>query len=124
MGCSVTLHLLEQHSQPLARSFNPHLQGGYTDTGDHRHIVVPQFLDVLQQERFPLIVIEQLQGAIQLFAPSRALRRVLLGGGQEGDFVVDEGSLPPTPPRSGSPAAISQDAEEPGSESLWFIALG
>ena len=85
---SVTLHLMEQHSQPLARSFDPHFEGGDTDTGDHRHVIVPQFLDVLQEECLPLIRIEALQGAIQFFSPCRALGRVLLGGAVERDFVV------------------------------------
>src|SRR5688572_10037353 len=121
---SVTLHLLEQHSQPLARSFDPHLQGGNTDTGDHRHVVIPQLFHVLQQKRFALIRIEALQGSVQLFSPCRTLGRMLFRSAEEGQFVVDERPLPATPPSSGSPAAIGQDTEEPGGEPLWFIALG
>ena len=115
---------MEQHSQPLARSFDSHFESGDTDTGDCRHFIIPHVFNVLQEESLPLIRVESLQGAIQLFSPCRALGRVLFGGTKEGDFVVDEGSLPATPPRSGSPAAISQDAEEPRSKTLGFITLG
>ena len=115
---------MEQHSQPLARSFDSHFESGDTDTGDRRHFIIPQIFNVLQEEGLPLIRVESLQGAIQLFTPCRALSRVLLGGTEEGDFVVDECALPATPPRSGSPAAISQDAEEPRSKTLGFITLG
>lgn len=115
---------MQQHAQPLTRSFDPHLQGGNSDTGDRRHLIVPQVLDVLQQECLPLIRIQALQGTFQFFSPCRAFGRVLLGGAKEGDVVVDERSLPATPPRSGSPAAISQDAKEPWSETLRVITLG
>lgn len=115
---------MQQHTQPLARSFDPHFQGGNTNTGDRRHVIVPQFLDVLQQECFPLIRIQSLQCAFQFFSPCRSFGRVLLGGAVEGDVVVDERSLPAAPPRSGSPAAISQDAKEPWSEALRLITLG
>src|SRR5688572_29720774 len=124
LDSSVTLHLIEQLTKPLASSFYPHFQRGDTDSGDRRHVIVPQLLDVLEEERLSLIRVEALQGSIQLFSPCRALGRVLFGGAEEGDFVVDERSLPATPPRSGSPAAISQDAEEPGREALRFITLG
>ena len=115
---------MQQQSQPLACSFDSHFQGGNTDTGNYRHLVIPQVFHVLQQESFPLIRVEALQGSIQLFSPGRALGRVLFGSAEEGDFVVDESALPATPPSSGSPAAIGQDAEEPWSEPLWFITLG
>src|SRR5512139_1752572 len=121
---SATLHLMQQHAKPLARSFDSHLQGGHTDTGERRHLIVPQFLDMLQQERLPLILIEPLQGAYQFLTPCRALGRVLFGGTEEGDVVVDERALPATPPCSGSPAAIGQDAEEPRREPLRVITLG
>ena len=115
---------MQQHSQPLTRSFDPHFEGGDTDTGDCRHFIIPQVFHVLQEESLPLIRVEALQGSIQLFSPGRALGRVLFGGTEEGDFVVDECSLPATPPRSGSPAAISQDAKEPRSKALGLITLG
>jgi hypothetical protein len=115
---------MEQHTQPLTRSFDPHFQGGHTDTGEHRHVFVTQILHMLQQESFPLVLIEPLQGAFQFFPPCRALGRMILGGTHEGDVVIDERSLPSAPPRSGSPTAISQDAKEPWSEPLRIIAFG
>ena len=115
---------MEQHSQPLTRSFDPHFQGGHTDTGEHRHVFVTQILHMLQQESFTLVLIESLQSAFQFFPPCRALGRVILGGTHEGDLVVDEGSLPSAPPCSGSTAAIGQDAKEPGRETLRIITLG
>jgi hypothetical protein len=121
---SVTVHLLEQHPQPLARSFHSHFEGGNTDTGYRRHLVIPQLFHVLQQECFPLVSLESLQGSVQFFSPCRALGRVIFGGAEESDFVVDKRALPATPPSSGSPAAIGQDAKEPRSESLGFITLG
>jgi len=115
---------MEQHSQPLTRSFDPHFQGGHTDTGDDRHVFVAQILHMLQQESFPLVFIESLQGAVQFFPPCLALGRMILSGTHECDVVVDERSLPSAPPRSGSPTAISQDAKEPWSEPLRIIAFG
>ena len=68
---------MEQHPQPLARSFDPHFQCGDTDAGDHRHVFIPQFFDVLQQECFPLVDVQSLQSTFQLFAPGRAFRRMI-----------------------------------------------
>jgi len=113
---------MEQHSQPLARSFDSHFQGGDTDSGDQRHVFVPQFLDVLQQESFPLICVQPLQGAIEFFTPCRAFSRVFLGGSVERDVVTDERALPAAPPTSGSPAAIGKNAKEPWSKPLRIVA--
>ena len=115
---------MEQHPQPLTRSFDPHFQGGHTDTGEHRHVVVTEILHMLQQKSFPLVLVELLQGAFQFFPPCRTLGRVILGSTHEGDVVVDERSLPSAPPSSGSSAAISQDAKEPWSEPLRIITSG
>lgn len=115
---------MEKHSQPLTRSFDPHFQGGDTDTGDQRHVIVSKFFDVFQQESFPLLYVQSLQSAFQLFAPCRTISRMLFGGSVKGDVIVDKGPLTSAASRSGSPAAIGQDAEEPGREALGIITLG
>jgi hypothetical protein len=114
---------MEQHSQPLARSFDPHFQGGDSNSRDRRHVFVSHVFNVLQQKRFPLIHVQSLQSALEFFTPRRAFGRVLFGGSVKRDFVVDERALPSTPPSSGGPAAIGKNAKEPGSESLRVIAL-
>jgi hypothetical protein len=115
---------MEQHSQPLARSFDSHFQGGDTDTGDQRHVFVSKVFNVFQQEGFPLIRVQPLQGAFQLFAPGSSFGGMVLGGSVKGDVIADKGPLTSTASGSGSPAAIGQDAEEPGREALGIITLG
>src|SRR4029434_4509547 len=58
ISCSDTVCLLKKRSQPLAGALHTHLQRRHSDAGQLRHFLVSHLLDVLQQKRFALIVVQ------------------------------------------------------------------
>src|SRR4029079_14203315 len=57
-SCSDTVGLLKEHSQPLAGTLDAHFQRRYANAGQLRNFLVPHLFHVLQQKRFPLIVVQ------------------------------------------------------------------
>jgi hypothetical protein len=120
---SDTLYLLKQPAKSLAGALDSHFQSGDPDTGQLRHFVVPKLLNVLEEKRLPLIIIEQQQRAVNLLAPRRSIGRMFLGGIEKRDLIAHERLFSTTPPRSDRPTPIGKDAKEPGTKPFWIIAF-
>src|SRR5438552_1442882 len=112
-SCSATIGLLKEHTQPLAGTLDAHFQRRYANAGQLGNLLVPHLFHVLQQKRFPLIVVQLFERALNLFTPRRALLRVILRRVEECDLVAHERLLASPTTRAGSPTAIGENSKEP-----------
>src|SRR5690606_5117113 len=112
---SIIAVLLEERSQPLARPLHPHPQRGQAGARDPRDLIVVQFLDVLQQERLPLLRRQRRERALDRAAePAVRLRRHgrTVHAGRE-RLQVAQAALRGGRP---GPAPVGEDAQQPGAE--------
>src|SRR5947209_8520992 len=75
---SRTVHLAQQLTEPVAGAHHAHLQRRYADPRQLRHLIVTQFVHILQKERFPLLRTQLLQRPIDLLPPRRLLGGMLV----------------------------------------------
>ena len=122
LSMSGTAHLLQQHAQAVARAHHSHLQRRNADAGQLRHLVVPHPFHVLEEERFALLGPQFGQRPIDLLPPRPLLGRMLLRRRQQRALVGQERARAPRPPRPGRPAAIDENAEQPGAEPFRILA--
>jgi hypothetical protein len=71
------LYLLQQDSHPFAGSFNPHFQRGDSDSCEFRHLFVPEFFHMFQEEGLTLILVQRLQRSVNLLPPGFPFRRMV-----------------------------------------------
>src|SRR5689334_7491897 len=122
LSSSRTMHLTQQLAETVAGAHDTHLERRHSDPGKPRHLVVGQFLHILQQKRFALLRAKPLQGAIDLLTPGTLLGRMVLRRTQESRFVEDERFRPPTTACAQSPTPVDENAEQPGAEALRVVA--
>src|SRR5687768_430759 len=77
---------------------------------------------MLQQKSFPLLHGQALERATDLFSPRNALLRMILRGIAEGDLVVHDRALAPSPARAGRATPIDQNPKQPRAEALGILA--
>src|SRR5687768_14771128 len=119
---SATVNLPQQNAQPITGAHDSHFQRRDPDTRDLRHLVVPQLLHVLQQERLALVSAQLAKGALDFLAPHRLFSRMLLRRIEQRGLVVNERLTPSHAPCPTRPTPIDEYAEQPGAEALGILA--
>src|SRR4051812_5712269 len=119
---SDTIHPLKDLTQSLARPLHTHLERRDAGPSHGSHLLVAQSLDVVEEERLPLIAPQLVERPRHLFTERRPFFRVRLGRfRQRGVHLVREHLLPPTPDGAHGPGSVHENVEEPGSEALALL---
>src|SRR5205085_2400691 len=104
-----TVHLAQQLTESIARAHDTHLERRHTNPRLLLRIVVAHVFDVLQEEGFPLLGVELLELAIDLFAPRGSIRRMLFRLIEDRSLVDYEGSSPPPASSTKRPTSVDED---------------
>src|SRR5437762_5035180 len=112
------VQLLPARADVVARALHAHLERGDTRAREARDLIVIHLFPDLEQERLAVEPVQPLHGAPELRAQLEAVRarrrvRRALGEPFGGEPRLAPAALPPR-----APAAVDEDAVEPGAERL------